>query len=314
MAELKNEFSWSKSRAQCFEECPRQYYYRYYGSWGGWDSRADARTRTLYILKQLQSRQQWIGDVVHRCLHWVLATLRKSGAPPPEATALRHLVKRLDVDFQNSGEGLYWEKPKESCALLEHEYEDLDVSEEQWQEVFAKAAHCVHTFYESPVLAELAALPADRWLDLEELSSVSLDGVKVWVQLDFAHRDATGACIYDWKTGKADQQATREQLALYALYGAGRWKVQAADIRAVELNLATGERFEHRAEPADLETVRVRVAASAAAMKGLLEDAARNTAAEERFALTESDRPCRRCGFRRLCPRFAEAASPEASS
>ena len=35
-AELKNEFSWSNSRDATFRECPRRYYFRYYGSWGGW--------------------------------------------------------------------------------------------------------------------------------------------------------------------------------------------------------------------------------------------------------------------------------------
>jgi len=308
MAELKNEFSWSKSREDCFHRCPRQYFFTYYGSWGGWDKRAPERTRAIYIYKQLQSRQQWIGATVHNCLRWVLATLRKKGAAPEEETALGNMAKRLQVDFQDSGEGLYWENPKDHCALLEHEYEDLEVSDEEWQQLTEKALHCVSAFYQSDVLKNLSALPGDHWLELEDLASFDVNGIKAWVQLDCAHRDGAGARIYDWKTGKADTAATREQLALYTLYAASRWKLAPEAIAAMEFNLATGETFEHHAAPADLDAARARVAESAAAMKALLDDPAGNVAREESFAMTDNERTCRHCNYRRVCPKFA--ASP----
>ena len=31
MTEIRNEFSWSKSRHENFQTCPRQYYLNYYG-------------------------------------------------------------------------------------------------------------------------------------------------------------------------------------------------------------------------------------------------------------------------------------------
>ena len=65
MAELANDFSWSKSRNGVFDECKRRYFYQYYGSWGGWDATAPAEVRRLYVLKQLASRQMWAGRLVH---------------------------------------------------------------------------------------------------------------------------------------------------------------------------------------------------------------------------------------------------------
>ncbi|HEY6105359.1 MAG TPA: PD-(D/E)XK nuclease family protein, partial [Anaeromyxobacteraceae bacterium] len=38
MPELANEFSWSKSRHDKFQDCRRAYFYAYYGSWGGWEA------------------------------------------------------------------------------------------------------------------------------------------------------------------------------------------------------------------------------------------------------------------------------------
>src|SRR2546428_5022902 len=64
MGELANEFSWSRSRDNTFQECRRRYFYHYYGAWGGWDAGATEDVRRLYILKQLASRQQWAGRVV----------------------------------------------------------------------------------------------------------------------------------------------------------------------------------------------------------------------------------------------------------
>jgi len=40
MSEIRNEFSWSKSRDEIFQTCPRQYYFNYYGYWGSWEKGA----------------------------------------------------------------------------------------------------------------------------------------------------------------------------------------------------------------------------------------------------------------------------------
>ena len=68
MAELKNEFSWSKTRDEVFKTCLRQYWFVYYGYWNGWLENAPERTRQIYILKNLKNRQMWAGEKVHECI------------------------------------------------------------------------------------------------------------------------------------------------------------------------------------------------------------------------------------------------------
>lgn len=306
MAELRNEFSWSKSRADVFAACPRQYFYHYYGSWGGWDARANPKARTLYILKQLQSRQQWMGATVHNCLRWILTTLREKGVAPSEEKALQMLGRRMQVDFNASGEGLYWEKPKDTCGLLEHEYDDLEVTDDVWSAVFEKALAAVATFYRSEVLETLQGLPPDDWLEIEKLASFEVEGTKVWVQLDCAFRANGDIRIVDWKTGKANADATREQLALYAWYAAGRWNVGAAQVAPAEFNLGTGELVAHRFADADFAPLREKISSSVTAMRALLDDAAQNRASEEKFAMTDAEKTCRKCPYRRVCPKWAE--------
>src|SRR5829696_2054878 len=65
VADLTNDFSWSRSRDGCFDDCKRRYYYQYYGSWGGWAIDAPPDVRRIYILKQLATRQMWAGRIVH---------------------------------------------------------------------------------------------------------------------------------------------------------------------------------------------------------------------------------------------------------
>ena len=76
MAELKNEFSWSKSRDAAFRECLRRYFFQYYGAWGGWYNDAEPRTRKLYVLKQLKNRAMWAGEKVHDCIERGLQNVR----------------------------------------------------------------------------------------------------------------------------------------------------------------------------------------------------------------------------------------------
>ena len=308
MAELRNEFSWSKTRAELFAACPRQYFYNYYGAWGGWSTSADPKTRALYVLKKLQTRQQWMGATVHNCLRWVLTQLREKGAPPSEEAALHALGRRMHLDFQRSGEGLYWDNPKDMCGLMEHEYDDLEVPDDKWSALFEKALAAITVFYQSDVLAELRTRTGDDWLDIEKLASFEVDGTKVWVQLDCAYRADGEIRVIDWKTGKSNADATRDQLALYTWYASRHWHAEPAAIEAAEFNLGTGERVAHRFAAPDFAPLQDRILSSAAAMRALLDDPAQNRATEEKFALSENEKACRKCPFRRVCPKWADAA------
>jgi hypothetical protein len=79
MADLQNEFSWSKSRHDKFAECRRAYFYAYYGSWGGWEAPGGSEVRELYVLKKLSTRFQWAGSVVHDALKQVLVRAKATG-------------------------------------------------------------------------------------------------------------------------------------------------------------------------------------------------------------------------------------------
>src|SRR3989454_9175316 len=100
MAELTNDFSWSRSRDNAFQECKRRYYYHYYGAWGGWDAAAPEEVRRLYVLKQLASRQQWAGRVVHDAIEMALHAFAQ-GRDIPVEPFIADVIERMRGEWRS---------------------------------------------------------------------------------------------------------------------------------------------------------------------------------------------------------------------
>ncbi len=301
---VTNDFSWSKSRDEIFRDCLRRYFFHYYGAWGGWAPGAPERTRQLYILKNLQTRAMWVGDRVHRAIHATLTSLRGGGETPTADAVAEQLLADMRKDFRDSLARRYRQSPRKACGLFEHEYE-LDISDAQWKETADHAVQCLRTFFGSEIFAELRQLPPTAWLEMEELASFALDGIKVFVQLDCAHRTTDGIRIIDWKTGRAENSSADLQLACYALYAAEKWQLVPERVQTVEFKLAGGKVLPRVFTAEALEETKDFIRDSADEMSFLLEDPARNKPQpEEDFEFAEQQTACHHCNFLKVCPRW----------
>jgi len=297
-----NKLSWSKTRDEIFGVCPRKYYFQYYGSWGGWNVKAPARTRKIYVLKQLQTRHIWAGNVVHRCIERALVNLRRGIRPMEEEEAVQTTLALMRQDYASSKRGDFWRNTK-SCGLFEHAY-DLDIPRQVWKETADHVANCLHTFYRSDVFQMIRGLEKKQWLEVEEFASFQLDGVKIHVVLDFSCREKDGILIYDWKTGRSDTQRHELQVACYSFYACNKWQVNAEQVRIVAFNLHSNQEHAHTLKDSDLESVRMYILGSIRDMKLLLDDPSANTATEARFDYTENKQACETCYFKQICPRW----------
>lgn len=304
MAEIKNEFTWSTKRGSVFDECRRRYWFEYYGYWGGWSPRADDRTRSIYVLKQLKGRQAWAGEHVHRAVADALHLIHAGLSAEPEELA-RELVQRMREEFRESRDREYWNRPKKACGLLEHEF-DIPVTEEEWAALADHAQKCLMNFFDSPILAELRALDRANWLQVEEMEKFWLDEVPVWVRMDLAYRTADGRLrIVDWKTGKLDPHPDPIQLTCYAIYASEKWKMPPERIETVLVNLGANESIPRQVDAALIDSVRERIRESIQAMTAMLEGGRRADNVplpESAFPVTDSTGLCRRCQFRKVCP------------
>jgi len=152
VADLTNDFSWSRSRDGVFQDCKRRYFYQYYGSWGGWASDAPEDVRRLYILIQLATRQMWAGRIVHDAIEMALNAYRE-GIDIPVEPFVRDAVERMRGEWKSSKAGRYRELPK-TTALFEHEYH-VDLRDEVWKMLAGSVQTCLRNFFRLPLLAEV---------------------------------------------------------------------------------------------------------------------------------------------------------------
>jgi hypothetical protein len=298
--ELKNEFSWSRSRDGTFQDCRRKYFYQYYGAWGGWDACAAPDVRRLYLLKQLQSRQMWAGRTVHDAIEMALHALA-DGRHLPVDPFVHDVVERMRTEWRSSNAGRYRDDPK-TVALYEHEY-TVELPREAWQAMSRNVATCLRNFFRLPLLAEIRRTPPEHW-SIEHWSKVfDFEGTPVWIAPDFGFwTSGERLALVDWKTGgSSGGDGAAFQLGCYALYAADMLGVRPANVDLIEVNLREPLVTSHRWDDERLEAIREQLRLSIRSMKAYLADPAANLAVIADFERTEETRICRWCNFRAVC-------------
>lgn len=294
-----NEFSWSRSRHGCFSECRRRYFYQYYGAWGGWDAAASPDVRELYVLKQLASRQQWAGRVVHDAIELTLHNLAEGRLLPVEAF-VADVIARMRTEWRSSRSARYRDAPR-SCALFEHEYR-VELPAAAWKALSRNVAQCLRNFFRLPLLAEIRRTPPEHWSIEHWSKSFDFEGTPVWVAPDFGYWTEEGRLgLVDWKTGAGRGDGAAFQLGCYALYAREVLGVDPEKVDLLEVNLREPRVSRHHWDGERLDEVRAQLRLSIRGMKAYLVDPAANVAALADFERTEDLRLCRWCNFRAVC-------------
>jgi hypothetical protein len=304
---LTNDFSWSKSRHEKFNQCRRAYYFHYYQSWGGWELDAPQPARQLYVLKKLNNRYTWAGGMVHAAIRGVLMALRHGRTIDPARLIDRvHNVMRQDFVF--SRQRAYWRHRhrKEFSGLVEHEYEE-PLAGEDWKNNWETVRSALSWFCASRWIALAHGLRKDAWLEVDlmdfEKSIFHLDGVKVFAVPDFAYLEKDGAVVVDWKTGRS-REGYDEQVIGYALYLSSRYGIPISRIKASLVYLNDGVEHTVQIDEGAVENFRQHFGKSTASMRALLADPATNAPLPQaHFPMTENLAACARCVFRRPCGR-----------
>jgi len=301
MSTFKNEFSWSISRDRVFQTCPRQYYFNYYGYWGGWDINAPARTRQIYILKKLINRYMWAGAKVHDCIERTLTNLQRGISVLDVDQIVDITLNQMREEFRSSREKRYLTHPK-TCALFEHEYE-MPISDADWKKTADNMEQCLRNFYSSETFGMLKELPRKMWLEVEDFSSFNLNNTKIWAVLDCSFRtEDGGVTIIDWKTGRSMSEDVSMQLSCYAMYAMDKWGVDPENVKLIEYNLLANQGAEFTVGVSEIENTKTYIAGSIADMQSLLVDVGENVPKEEgAFLRVEDARVRADCNFRKVC-------------
>lgn len=305
---LINELTWSASRDSLFKTCKRQYYYNYYGSWGGWERGIDEHTRKLYILKNMTTLPMWGGSIVHEVVAEALNRYARKQAPITVGELQARARQKLRGGWLESVNKVWLSSPKKTNLAELYYGNGKSLPSEETEECKARVNECLTAFVESPLLAEILAVSYLNWRPVDQLDSFMLDGqLKVWCAIDFAFTDPAGRLrILDWKTGGEKSDALSVQLSCYALYAMDKWHTPLESIQAAGVFLRENARVsDYAMSEGMLIEAKDTILSSAAEMRAMLVDPLSNEAVEEDFPCTEHDWPCNYCNFREVCPKQA---------
>lgn len=313
MSRLANEFSWSVSRAQLFEECRRAYYYQYYGSWGGWEIGADERVRHIYLLKNLRNLNMWAGSIVHEVIAEALNRFARSSHPVQAGELQARARQKLRDGWVEAVSGKWRQAPKKTNLFELYYGNGKSLPEESTTAVKERVYGCLEALAQSDLLKQVLTIPYMNWKPVDTLDSFQVDGLKIWCAVDFAYTDNDGFLqIIDWKTGGENRDALDLQLACYAFYANEVWHNRIDRIRLQGVFLRENARVStYDIGPERLVEARAAILESAARMREYTRDVVENKAEEDDFPCCEIPRVCARCNYREICPGAGERLFPE---
>ncbi len=297
MGILKSELTWSISRDRLFRECRRAYYFHYYASWGGWERTAPELARKAYLLRNIQSIDAWVGDIVHEVIKWVLEHKKTARLITHEEAIVK--TKQMFLTTWEQSRAQAWRANiKRNLNLFEHYYK-RELTQEELKAKLSKAQRSIATFYECGFLESLEGLPESAYLAVDELDSFDFEGTKIFAVPDFALRNDVYV-LYDWKTGRSSDNDAL-QLSCYSLYAQAKWQADPVSIRIVPVYLAEVDFAVNPLTAKPAEELKTYMRESICRMKDCLLNVASNKADEKKMVPTEEIWRCKNCKFQEIC-------------
>jgi hypothetical protein len=300
--------TWSYSRRSTVEKCARRYYYEYYGA-----SRRTAPREpdkdVLRFLKQLTSRHERTGSILHLVIAWYLREARKGQVPTVERTVswARHLFA-ADREFSRSrhdGLRALTGERFPPALLLEYHYSDPR-AEALCDEAEARLYDALTAFVTDAAFASLrlAGFGADALIEatirLGDEVPCRVDG-----KVDLAFRSNSQVTVVDWKLGRAYGSGDDSlQLAVYALWAVRHFSCAPGDLRLQKAHLGSRDVIDFRADSDLLASACARIVQDAQQMSALHEYGVQGIAAA--FSPCLQPLVCRDCPYRQVCPEGRE--------
>lgn len=302
------EYSWSLSRHKTFLECNRKYAYHYYMSHNGWLKDSNILAKDAYRLKNLTNLEMFFGKIVHELIEKILKHFLEKNIVPDEEKLNQLIKDQLNQGFwesMNSRE-LWTMKPKHYTMFHEIYYEGKLMAE-KIEEIKYRLNVSMKNFLASQTFQDIQQKDKTKVFEFEQFRTMNWNGTKVFIVMDMVYRDFANNkwIIVDWKTGKASDE-DRNQLALYALYLKGKFKLK--DLSEIEVRneyLLEGFHKTYKLTRYDIENIKYIFELSNENMKFLLEDQELNKPLDlGSFEKTIYETKCNRCNYKELCEMY----------
>lgn len=306
--ETASKLKWSYSKRGVLEQCPRKFYYQYYGANRG-KAKNDPAKQELRQLKLAGNRYTRTGQI----LHLVIADyLRKAqqGHPWDKQQWLDWAKSIFERDMVRSREGLeatapsYRRFPPQFLVEYLHEPEARQLC----RETLAEMVTALESFLNAPAFAAVRELGMQEGTFIEKHFH-HLAGFPFGVegQVDLAHQRETGAVtLVDWKSGDDSGDGDDSlQLAVYALWAKEALSCGADAITLYKAFLRSGTLVGFPLSEQLLKVARLKILQDAECFARMHEYGCAGVM--EAFTPCAQEAVCRGCSFVTLCPEGKES-------
>ena len=287
--------TWSYSRRNLIEQCPRRYYYTYYGSNKN-VALNEPQKALLTFLKKLSSRYERAGSI----LHLTIATaLRNSleGRTIYSAGLQRWAQGIFEKDIAYSirdPRGLDPSPERYPPVLLREFYYGADDAEEECRSVVGRLTSGIRAFAEEPSYAPFRELRNYPKVLIESWTSMSDFPCRVNGRVDLAVCTNTDVLLLDWKMGHDSNVDDSLQLASYALWACDHFSVPSESVQVMKAPLADGKLISSQVDEEMLRRSKARILQDVELMNAM--DGYGKNGQSDAFT------PCAQAGVCSFCP------------
>lgn len=306
-AQLVSNIAWSYSRRQTLERCVRCYYYQYFGG-SKRKAKEEPDKDSLAQLKQLQSRHERTGELLHLAISDYYRKARAGNPWKPQQLAawVRSIFSKDIAHSQTYSNGGAEERGRFPPVHLLEFYYGVPDAMDLCAQAEERMVEAVISFATNPKYEAFRQGGAKTTALIEyPFRMRGMLPCRVEGRIDLAYRDGDEITLVDWKSGKDDMRGEESlQLAVYALWAVEEYRCEPEALRICKVHFGSNSVVPFECDRPLLTAARARILQDAERM-ALLEGYGKDAIVE---AFTPCRQPliCRNCPFLQVCPEGKE--------
>jgi PD-(D/E)XK nuclease superfamily len=289
---------WSFSKRTVLFQCPRKYYYVYFGA-SPYTAEAEQLKPRLQELKSLSNVHLRSGEI----LDLVIRTYLRHAAvgdrwSPTRVERWGLTIFRKDRDFNRKPQREAASEKFPPVKLLEYYYAQPN-AEVRYESAEEKLFTAIRNFFQGGQIGlyrEHGSRPEAR---IQLRISMAIDGATARGRLDLAFAGPTGFEIVDWKVGADSGADENLQVGFYGLWAREQADI-AGPVRLTMAYLGEGSTRQHDLGQIHPRNIRARIVQDMHIMRTLQPFGATSNA--RAFTPCGQPRICAQCPFQSVCP------------
>lgn len=293
---------WSYSRRSLLEQCPRAYYYQYYGA-NKRTAKAELLKKRLHFLKSLTNRHLRTGDIVHLVIRTYLNRLQKKDVWDVRRVLswARQIFQRDHVYSSSYQPGVACSNDSYPPALLLEFYHDLEDADHLFSESESRMLAALENFASNPAFDNFRNGACHPGALIERFISIKNNRFSMRGKLDLAYPDGDRIVVVDWKIGRSEGNDDSLQLLSYALAAIKEFKCQPGCIDLYRVHLSDSSIASYNVTEREVLRSESRIIQDLERME-MMDDYGKQAFAD---AFTPCAQPqiCKHCRFQDVCPK-----------